>query len=391
VAASIAAHPPKFNFVGRFLEQYAACPAARGAMSVHVVFSDEQDLELFRRGLRRFHPTVGEGLFTAVLANVSRGLLQALGMNADGDHKQILAAWKKWYGMAHLLDLGPEAPVYGLMLDAELLLYNAADCGEGSAWRRLFERLARLEASRSFPAAQVSTTLATYPLGGGNFENGCTYDRGIIKRNADWVTPGGLECLYTCQETGCRRVRQQIERCLWSWWTDLPYVNLRVAARLLSYTASREWQRRFAKIYGFKGGPREGGGCELRGPGRWRELARRVRFPMFEYVCYQQWLVLHEGFDFRDVTNVTGLAKWASFLEDPTPKSRVSELRPLWASAEAVVSSEKGRILALRRDEPPLLVFHVDHEGRRFQTERFISQWRPLVEQAERERKRAGR
>lgn len=346
-------------------------------MSVQIVFSDDKDLDIFRRGLRLLHPSVPDSAWTPVVANISDEFLQSIGLRPKGDIKQVLAAWKKWYGMAHLMDLGPSAPAYGLMLDAELLLYDATDCGPGSAWYTLYERIRRSEATKTFPASQTSSTLGTYHVGGDRYLNGCSYNRGIIQRNADWVTPGGTACLKKCTEPGCAQVRRQIEQCLWSWWTDLPYVNLKIAARLLQWVTSPAWQARFGKIYNYA--PATEDRCAPEGPERWRRLLRRVRFPMFEHVCYQQWCVLNEGFSFRDVTDVTGPAVWGSYLEDPVPGSNFSELRPLWVSGQAVVLSEQGRIRRLSAEEPPLVIFHVDHQEGRFNAGKWMSMWKPVI------------
>ena len=72
---------------------------------------------------------------------------------------QFISAWKKWFGIAHLLDLGVDAPVYGLMLDAEILLYDVTDCGPRSAWSMLFDRIRAAEGSKKIKAARVSDSL----------------------------------------------------------------------------------------------------------------------------------------------------------------------------------------------------------------------------------------
>merc|ERR1712190_168802 len=88
-----------------------------------------------------------------------------------------------------------------------------------------------------------------------------------------------------------------------------------------------------------------------------------IDFTRFEYISYQQWCVLHEGFEFRDVTNITGYAKWGSYLEDPLPGARLDLLAPLWISVESLSKAESGEIAKMSKETPPLLVFHVDHAG----------------------------
>jgi len=322
--------------------------------------------------MQKFHPSVPEDSWTPVIANANRAQLKALGMNPDGDTKQILAAWKKWFGIAHMMDLGDDAPAYGLMLDSEVLMYSDADCGANSAWYKLFHRIQQMEASGTFPVSQVSTNHSFM-----GEEHGCGYDRGIIKRNADWLTPGGLNCLRKCTERGCKEVAEQIDLCRFSWWTDIPYVNLAFASRMFAHLSSRQWQKRMGGIYGYT--PLDSDGCDVRGPNRYKRLMQRIRFPMFEYICYQQWCVLNEGFSFRDVTSISGLAKWGSYLEDPLPGSRLADLHPIWVSAETVVSSERGRIKRLAEDKPPLIIFHVDHDGHRFNVEHYVKLWKPVV------------
>jgi len=97
----------------------------------------------------------------------------------------------------------------------------------------------------------------------------------------------------------------------------------------------------------------------------YRELARRVRFNRFEILAYHQWCVLHEGFRFRDVTNLTGEAKWGSYLEDPQPGANLAELAPLWTSAQALERAVKGIITGTPADQPPLLIFHSDQGAAR--------------------------
>jgi len=378
VAASVAVHPPKFAYVGRFLEEYAGCKAAMESMSVHIVFSNDDDLHMFRSGLKLLHPTVPESAWTPVVANVTLEFLESIGVHTKGEHKQFLAAWKKWYGIAHLMDLGAAAPVYGLMLDSELLLFDRTDCGPNSAWYTLYERIRRSEATKTFQASQTSETLVRYDFGKGNVVNGCAYDRGIIQQNVHWLTAGGTACqVETCKEYGCEQVQRQVDNCLWSWWTDIPYMNLTIASRLLGWVTSPTWEKWHRRTSG--GTKPEQDSCSVQGPDRWKRLLRRVSFSRFEYVSYQQWCVLQEGFSFRDVTNITGPAKWGSYLEDPVKGSNVTELRPLWASAEAVVLSRQGQIQSLSAAEPPLIIFHVDHRGSHFSTKKWMQLWNPVI------------
>jgi len=75
--------------------------------------------------------------------------------------------------------------------------------------------------------------------------------------------------------------------------------------------------------------------------------------------------VLHEGFRFRDVTNLTGEAKWGSFLEDPQPNTSLRELQPLMISGHALERSELGTIVGPPAHAPPVLIFHSDHANPR--------------------------
>jgi len=111
------------------------------------------------------------------------------------------------------------------------------------------------------------------------------------------------------------------------------------------------------------------------GSNAWQELGQQVEFPRFEHIAYQQWCVLHEGFHFKDVTDITGEAKWGSYLEDPRPGARIGELQPLWVSGDAFTRAESGEIGPMSNEAPPLLIFHVDHVGDRFKDADFRSQW----------------
>merc|ERR1711870_52112 len=89
----------------------------------------------------------------------------------------------------------------------------------------------------------------------------------------------------------------------------------------------------------------------------WRSFSRHIQFSRFEHIAYQQWSVLHEGFRFLDVTNITGEAKWGSYMEDPQPGARLTGLDPLWISSKVLVKSSEGK-LPLSETAPPFLVFH---------------------------------
>merc|ERR1712066_575904 len=129
-------------------------------------------------------------------------------------------------------------------------------------------------------------------------------------------------------------LRQQVKDCLFSWWTDLPWTNLEVVGRMLADLSGRQPPG-----------------------GSWRNLSAVMIFQRFEHVGYQQWTVLHEGFTFWDVTNITGEAKWGSYMEDPQPGARLAELRPLWVSGEGLERVERGKLVKLSEQEPPLLIF----------------------------------
>jgi len=340
VAAGVAVHPPKFYGVGRLLAEWASCPAAVQAMSIFLVFSEQSDLELFKRAQECLNPNVPHSLWTGVVSN------KQLAKGAGGN-KQDIAAWKKWHSIAAMMDMDEEvAPEYGLMLDAEVVLYHKnarpasaaeAVCTEGGLWSRLVERIRAMEASKAFPAARVSPTLTSYPFGNGVM-NGKIYDTILIGENARFVSPQ----LSSCKTEGCQRVQHQIRDCLFSWWTDLPWVNVKTARRLFSHLAKPHTAE-------------EDGG--------WQALSKRIHFPRFEYISYQQYCVIYEGFRFDDVTNITGEAKWGSYLEDPQSFARLDLMKPMWISMEALDRVQKGVLKPLNEDEPPLLIFHADHEG----------------------------
>eukprot|EP00929_Paragymnodinium_shiwhaense_P063180 TRINITY_DN3157_c0_g1_i1.p1 TRINITY_DN3157_c0_g1~~TRINITY_DN3157_c0_g1_i1.p1 ORF type:complete len:424 (+),score=104.39 TRINITY_DN3157_c0_g1_i1:114-1385(+) len=209
VGAVLAVHPPRFYYAARFLERWSRCPSAMAAMSVHVVFTEEQDLRLFRDAQKKLSPHVPADAWTAVICSLPRKVRMS--------NNQKQAAWKKWYGIAHLLDLGDNAPVYGLMLDSELELYDRDACQPGGEWSRLFSRLQAMEASKTFPAARVGKDLVKYNFRGREMD-GFVYDQHLIKENADFALQNVPGRLPGCQTEGCKEVRRQIEKCLFSWW-----------------------------------------------------------------------------------------------------------------------------------------------------------------------------
>lgn len=326
--------PPHFHFVGRFLEEYASCPGAVAALSVFLVFSFEEDASLFRESMGCLHPTVPADAWTALVPI-------APVVDWQKKDKQFITAFKKFYGIAHMMDMGEAAPAYGLMLDSEIALYaghgeaHPEACGSGGSWSRLFERIRAQEVSRVVPAARVSATAKFLYLPSGKKSNtsGKVYNRINIKYNAALVTKKRID---KCKTGPCKEVHRAIKDCLFSWWTDLPWQNLSVTGAMLTDLA----------------------GC---GPSMgWRNLSTLIAWRPFEQIAYHLWSVLHEGFTFDDVTEITGEAKWGSYLEDPPDGSRLGELRPMWASSFAVQRAANGIIHNLSRDAPPLLIFHVD-------------------------------
>lgn len=362
VGASIAVHPPKFYAVGHFLNEWAGCPAAMEALGIYLVFSSGRDLELFKRTQECMNPGLPHELWTPVVSMEPAGGW----MHPGGAGNQMIAAYKKWHGVAHMMDLrtsgGGGGPEYGLLLDSELSLFHlhtrlgasvsaveaaaaagSKACGRGGAWSGLLGRIRDMDAAKAFPAARVSNTHTTYNFGGFT-RSGKDFDRGIIEDNAHFVMRKTQQDLRSCTTAGCAEVSRQIQECLFSWWTDLPWVNLQVAEGMFSSLAA----------------PRE-----VIGEGGWQNLSRWVHFVRFEHIAYQQYCVLNEGFRFNDVTDLTGEAKWGSYLEDPMPGSRLAELAPMWVSSEALFSAQRGKVPPLLEDRPPLLIFHVDHnQGR---------------------------
>merc|ERR1712129_114895 len=88
-----------------------------------------------------------------------------------------------------------------------------------------------------------------------------------------------------------------------------------------------------------------------------------IKFAPFEYIAYQQYCMLNEGFRINDVTNLTGDAKWGSYLEDPLPGARLDKLQPMWISGDALKAVWRGSVPELSKEAPPLMVFHIDHGG----------------------------
>lgn len=340
IGASIAVHPPKFPLLARFLEQLAACPAAHEAMSVFPVFASVEDRDVFVRKLGEVSPGTDSKIrFTPVVASVPPFV------TAAGD--QFIAAWKKWFGISYMMDLGDKAPDYGLMLDAELNLYDPKDCGDESAWHGFLARLKASEASKQWPAAQVDTS-QKYDFGPEHQNlvlTGRSYDRELMHASAQFLTGSTIE---QCPAEGCALIREQLKNALFSWWTDVPYVNLHVAGRMLTQL----------RHPGAEQGQKQGD--------YWRQVAQSIKFPRFEHITYQQWCVMHEGYTINDVTHLTGMAHWGSYQESPNPGSKLAELRPLWVASEVLALVEEGKLKPMDATARPLLVFHVDHHAEVF-------------------------
>mmetsp|Transcript_71690 Transcript_71690/g.205748 ORF Transcript_71690/g.205748 Transcript_71690/m.205748 type:complete len:512 (-) Transcript_71690:68-1603(-) len=359
VGASITLHSPKYHAAGKWLDQYSSCPGAVVAMSVLVVFTSEAEMTLFRQSLACIYPDVPEDAWTGVVA-----LPPYSGWKTPaGAANQLIAAYKKWFGIAHMMDLEEQAPEYGLMVDSELLVFDRlgedGDRGLGCAiegpWSRLYARIQAFDESKSFPAARVSRTLTTYKFGSFT-RSGADYDRTLIIENAHFA---GYTA--TCETEGCQEVKRQIDLCLFSWWTDVPWVNLRVASRMLIQKVGRGLES-FA--------------------GSYRRLATGIKFTRFEHLSYQQWCAMHEGFNFRDVTDITGEAKWGSYMEDPLPGARLAELKPVWISGEALERVENGQLPPMNVQEPPLLIFHADKGRSRANREANRERWKHVLKES---------
>lgn len=368
VGASIAVHPPRFYAVAQLLEEYVTCPAAVEALRLFLVFSSEEDVVLFRAALRCLNPTVPNEPFVPVVVKEPWDGWR----KPSGFENQFVAAYKKWFGVMHMLDMGSKAPEYGLMLDAELLLYerhapeaHLKGCGKGSAWEQLVTRIRRVEASKEWVAARVSETLKVYKFGN-DLKTGKSFDQLLIGGNANFITKkvwrekDNRSCSneHKWPAPECKELRRQYDDGLFTWWTDLPWMNLSVVSRMITYLVPEE---KAAQFRSSQARSRTEAAELLKEPVSYREMSTRIRFHRFEHIGYQQWTVLEEGWRFRDVTNLTGEAKWGSYLEDPQPGARLFELAPMWISGHAFERAEKGVIVGPPADEPPLLIFHSDH------------------------------
>ncbi|CAD7967825.1 unnamed protein product [Amoebophrya sp. A25] len=164
-------------------------------------------------------------------------------------------------------------------------------------------------------------------------------------------------------------------------------------------------------------------------PFSYRALARHLEHVNFEIMAYHYFAVMVFGYRMRDVTNMTGKARWGSYLEHPqllkgpsafkndvinekgrrigvndvmprrkrincdsgsaeAPDFNVNgtcvlfdgelvsikegsplwKLEPLWVSDEAQRNAESGKMPAFSKDKrkAPLFIFHADHEMNRW-------------------------
>jgi hypothetical protein len=286
-----------------------------------------------------------------------------------GIANQLIAAWKKWFGIAYMMDL-PKPPVYGLMLDSEPLVYNHSECGANGAWYRMFERVSALEAAKLWPAAQVNEA-AVYDFGIFK-QTGKDYDKYILEDNARWI--GAHPDQAICKglnKPGCREVKRHIDLVLFSWWTDLPYMNLKVAGRMLESTPLKT-----------EHDEKPPASVNLDQLGKWQRRVYQMKygFPRFEHISYQMWCEMYEGYHMDDVTAVTGNAIWGSYLEDPKPtkgygSSRIAELHPMWLPADAYKAILEGKVPPMSHIDPPLMHLHVDHFPHNYDCWNYITAW----------------
>jgi hypothetical protein len=333
VAAAIAVHVPKFYDIAVFIEQYLKCKAAMAFMSVAIVFTFESDIDLFKKKIGKFSPSVVEAMnvsWTALLVYIPPGKY----LNSLTGPYQLFAAYKKWYGIVYLMDLPIEQrPKYGLMLDADIRIFDENDCGLEGRWSRLLSRIQGVEDKKVWLGSRI-------------MRNPFWTKRMVLKENAWAVTKGGLE---SCQTEGCLDVKKQLNTTLFTWWNDIPFVNLEMASTMITYFAGHDFKDGKAR--------HEAAGCS------WRRLTAEVNFTRFEYLAYQQWCVLHYGFRFKDVTDMVGSATWGSYLESPDRGARLAELNPIWMSSVALVRSLNASYgIAPIWSAEPVLLFHIDHK-----------------------------
>jgi len=183
---------------------------------------------------------------------------------------------------------------------------------------------------------------------------GFIYDQALMKENANWLRFDGR----SCSSAKCHEVDAALKQTLFSWWTDLPYLNLTIAARLIKTVAE---------------------GQKLVKQGSWVELLQPMRMTRFEMLGYHYWCILHEGFSFKDVTNLTGEAKWGSYLEDPPANARLDLLEPIWVSGHAMEYMEDGIIPNFSKSNPPLLIYHADKGRSRAKREQNRENWKMVM------------
>jgi len=340
VGLSVPVHPPKFSYVTRFLEQYAACPAARRNMMVVVVFSNQRDFAIFQEGLQLFNKSIPADAYTALVSDVP-------------DHwkyqtqSQNICAWKKFYGIAHMMDMA-RAPTYGVIADAELMLFDPHDCGAHSKWNALHDRIKSREKARKWPAVRVT------------HENKFAFNfmGGLMEGLTQWTNRNNK----TCTLPACKHLQLYADRTTISWWTDLPWVNLKVAGKMFTDIGGREKNR----------------------TENWKTYARPIRFCRYDHMAYQHWTVLHENFTFENVTNITGPTfGMATYTESENRNgSRVADLYPLWVSdrlrlqtlapTKDRLGEHYAKLKALSKAYPPLLLFHTDLSNRHIKEHKFV-------------------
>eukprot|EP00434_Breviolum_minutum_P008536 symbB.v1.2.007530.t1/scaffold462.1/size201456/20 len=236
------------------------------------------------------------------------------------------------------MDVGNEE--YGLMMDAEIGIYAMraqADpeeaCSADGEWSKLLSRIQAFERRKAWPGARVSATLTKYNFGTYS-KSGKDYDLHLLRENARYLVDKG-----NCKPGDpCQKVNDQLKKVIWTWWTELPIVRLDVAKRMLLYLSHQT-------------------GSEKKS---WRDVSQQIFFPRFEHVVYQMWCMLYEGWDVKDVTDVTLEAKWGSYMEDPLENSQLAKLQPMWVSSEALSKAQSGKIMPFDKEAPPLILFHVD-------------------------------
>lgn len=279
VAAVVPVFPPHFQLLSNFMVQWQACEEGREAMDVFVIFSNPQDQAKFRR------------VFCAAAnqEDCDRPYEELL-ITPSQVPQRAYKSWKKIDGVAQLLQR-PGAPYeFALMMDAEI---QVSSC---SGFSSLLPMLRKKHAAKT-----------VYGM-----SNDAPIVGRLMSRAACALSPPSIEganlVRHACNSEVMDGLRSKLKDFhVYTWWNDVPYMQMDVARRMFDTWAAALDAAGFGKkrstwaaaAEAVLPSPEEVSAAMGIAPGAASEV--NTAMSAFEHIIYQLFTVVYEGFRVVDL------------------------------------------------------------------------------------------